>query len=139
VLINPDGQKNLVSLSAVKTLGQDLDLVIVQFSGTKQYPVAEINTSSALKADDTIHIGGFPLYRTKLQFTVGQSLAVVKKRLNGEWWLHDRLRCLNFIWNERLDLQAAKDILKNSKFRSSSLVEAINSSVKTINDFTDTQ
>jgi tetratricopeptide (TPR) repeat protein len=84
LVVTPDGEKYSVSPSAVKMLGQDLDLAIVQFRSIKKYPVAQINTSSTLKADDIVHVAGFPAYQSKLRFSVGQSLVVVRKRLNGD-------------------------------------------------------
>jgi tetratricopeptide (TPR) repeat protein len=84
IIATPDGQKYSISPSAIKMLGKDLDLAIVQFRSVKKYPVAQINTSSTLKADDIVHVGGFPAEQTKLRFSAGQSLVVVRKRLPGD-------------------------------------------------------
>jgi tetratricopeptide (TPR) repeat protein len=80
-IITADGQKQQVLANKVKILGQDLDLAIMQFRSPQNYPVAKLDTSTALKTGEMVYVGGFPAEEAKFRFSEGQSLATVKKRL----------------------------------------------------------
>jgi tetratricopeptide (TPR) repeat protein len=81
LVTTPDGQQHPVTATAVKILGTDLDLAIVQFRSPKPYAIAQIDTSASLKADDVIYTMGFPATKPGFQFNDGQALVVVRKRL----------------------------------------------------------
>jgi tetratricopeptide (TPR) repeat protein len=81
LVTTPDGQQHPVTATAVKILGADIDLAIVQFRSSKQYAIAQIDTSASLKADDVIYTTGFPASKPGFQFNDGQALVVVRNRL----------------------------------------------------------
>jgi tetratricopeptide (TPR) repeat protein len=81
IVTTPDGQQHPVAATAVKILGADLDLAIVQFRSPKPYAIAQIDTSASLKADDVIYTTGFPATKPGFQFNDGQALVVVRNRL----------------------------------------------------------
>ncbi|WP_310489631.1 trypsin-like peptidase domain-containing protein [Chamaesiphon sp. VAR_69_metabat_338] len=81
IITTPDGQKHPVAAPAVKILGADVDLAIVQFRSPKQYAIAQIDTSASLKADDVIYTAGFPATKPGFQFNDGQALVVVRNRM----------------------------------------------------------
>ncbi len=83
-LKTPDGQIHQVARSNIKFLKDDagkfLDLAIVQFRSSRNYPVAQVANPGTLKTDDVVHTAGFPRGRGWL-FGSGKAQAVVNKRL----------------------------------------------------------
>jgi tetratricopeptide (TPR) repeat protein len=79
-----DGQKYQVSAKAIKLLGDDLDLAIIQFRSNRQYTVAPISSSEKLKVDDVIYTAGFPSEQPGFSFNQGRAIAVVNKRLTKD-------------------------------------------------------
>jgi tetratricopeptide (TPR) repeat protein len=84
LITTADGKQHSVSAKGVKILGKDLDLAIVQFRSSNQYPIAQIDNSASLKADDIVYTSGFPPSKPGFQFSEGQALVVVRKRLTGD-------------------------------------------------------
>jgi S1-C subfamily serine protease len=78
------GQQLTVKPQAVKLLGNDLDLAIVQFRSSRSYPVAQVAEPGSLKVGDKIFTSGYPLGQSGFSFNSGKSLAVVNKRLTGD-------------------------------------------------------
>jgi tetratricopeptide (TPR) repeat protein len=73
-----------VSGAAIKLLGNDLDLAIVQFRSRRQYTVATAIDSQSLKVDDPVYTAGFPFAIPGFSFNVGRAVAVVNKRLTAD-------------------------------------------------------
>jgi tetratricopeptide (TPR) repeat protein len=69
-----DGQKYRVKATAVKLIGTDLDLAIVQFRSSRKYPVVQLGTASVLKADDVVYTAGFPLEQPGFSFNQGEAV-----------------------------------------------------------------
>jgi tetratricopeptide (TPR) repeat protein/V8-like Glu-specific endopeptidase len=79
-----DGQKYRVQKSAIKLLGNDLDLAIVQFRSDRNYQIAKIDTGGGLKVTDKVYTAGFPFELPGFNFHEGEAIAVVNKRLTGD-------------------------------------------------------
>jgi tetratricopeptide (TPR) repeat protein len=79
-----DGQKYRVQAAAVKLVGTDLDLAIVQFRSSRKYAVAQMSTDSALKVEDVVYTAGFPLEQPGFSFNQGNAIAVVDRRITGD-------------------------------------------------------
>jgi tetratricopeptide (TPR) repeat protein len=79
-----DGRRYRVKANGVKFVGRDLDLAIVQFRSKRNYVVAKVNTNS-LKAADKVYTSGFPPERPGFNFNAGKTIAVVTKRLIGDF------------------------------------------------------
>nr|WP_295617273.1 trypsin-like peptidase domain-containing protein [Chamaesiphon sp. GL140_3_metabinner_50] len=79
-----DGQKYRVTATSVKLIGTDLDLAIVQFRSSSKYPVVQLGTASALKAEDVVYTAGFPIEQPGFSFNQGKVTAVVDKRITGD-------------------------------------------------------
>ncbi len=79
-----DGQKYRVTANSVKLIGTDLDLAIVQFRSSRQYPVVQLGTASALKAGDVVYTAGFPLQQPGFSFNQGKAIAIVDRRITGD-------------------------------------------------------
>ncbi len=79
-----DGQKYSVKSNSVKLIGTDLDLAIVQFRSNRKYPVAQLGTASALKAEDIVYTAGFPLEQPGFSFNQGKVIAAVDRRITDD-------------------------------------------------------
>jgi tetratricopeptide (TPR) repeat protein len=86
-----DGQKYSVKKPAIKLLGGDVDLAIIQFRSNRNYAVAKVAALGSLKVEDEVYASGFPCDRsfTPCQplgyaFERGEAIAVVNKRLTGD-------------------------------------------------------
>jgi S1-C subfamily serine protease/Tfp pilus assembly protein PilF len=79
-----DGQKYQVQKSAIKLLGSDLDLAIIQFRSNRNYSVAKVAAPGSLKVEDVVYTAGFPFKQPGLAFGEGEAIAVVSKRLIGD-------------------------------------------------------
>jgi tetratricopeptide (TPR) repeat protein len=82
-LTTGDGQKRQVSATAVKMLGKDLDLAIIQFRSSQAYPVAKFATKN-LNVQDPVYTAGYPLERPGFAFGSGQAIAIGQKRLRED-------------------------------------------------------
>jgi tetratricopeptide (TPR) repeat protein len=78
-----DGQKYSVSANAVKLLGQDLDLAMIQFRSQRSYSVAQVADPGSLKVQDTIYTAGYPTQQG-FSFNEGKSIAVANRRLDQD-------------------------------------------------------
>jgi tetratricopeptide (TPR) repeat protein len=79
-----DGQKYQVQQSAIKVLGNDFDLAIIQFRSSRNYMVAKVAASENLKVEDAVYTAGFPFEQPGFTFGEGVAIAVVNKRLTGD-------------------------------------------------------
>jgi tetratricopeptide (TPR) repeat protein len=79
-----DGQKYPVRKSAVRLLGDNLDLAVIQFRSNRNYTVAKIAASGNLKVADAVYTTGFPYGKTGFTYSDGKAIAVVNKRLRGD-------------------------------------------------------
>jgi tetratricopeptide (TPR) repeat protein len=79
-----DGQKYQVTGKAVKLLGQDLDLAIIQFRSSRSYPVAEVAKTNSLKSEDIVYTAGYPLEQPGFSFNKGKTAATINRRLMGD-------------------------------------------------------
>jgi tetratricopeptide (TPR) repeat protein len=79
-----DGQKYQVQKSAIKFLGGELDLAIIQFRSSRNYNVAKVSASDLLKNNDKVYTAGFPFEKTGFRFGEGEAISVVNKRLTGD-------------------------------------------------------
>jgi tetratricopeptide (TPR) repeat protein len=79
-----DGQKYQVKKSAIKLLGSDLDLAIIQFRSSRNYAVAKVAAPGSLKVEDAVYTAGFPDDQLGFEFGMGEVIAVVNKRLTGD-------------------------------------------------------
>jgi uncharacterized protein YjbI with pentapeptide repeats len=79
-----DGRKYQVKKSAIKLLGSDLDLAIIQFRSSRNYVVAKVAASENLKIKDNVYTAGFPSGQLGFKFGKGDAIAVVNKRLTGD-------------------------------------------------------
>jgi tetratricopeptide (TPR) repeat protein len=85
-LVLADGKNLRVDARAIKLLGKDLDLAIIQFRSSRNYAVAKLAPQNSLKVDDTVYTAGFPFEKQKFEkqeFKIegGKAIAVVNKRL----------------------------------------------------------
>jgi tetratricopeptide (TPR) repeat protein len=78
------GQRYQAQKSAIRLLGNDLDLAIIQFRSNRNYPVAQISAPSSLKVTDKVYTAGFPRKQFGFGFAGGEAIAVVNKRLQGD-------------------------------------------------------
>jgi tetratricopeptide (TPR) repeat protein len=79
-----DGQRYPVKKSAIKLLGSDLDLAIIQFRSSRNYAVAKVAAPDSLKVTNNVYTAGFPLEQPGFSFGKGEAIAVVNKRLAGD-------------------------------------------------------
>jgi tetratricopeptide (TPR) repeat protein len=79
-----DQQQYRVDRAAIRLLGENLDLAIVQFRSNKNYEVAVVAPLDSLKANDVLYTSGFPLKQPGFSFNAGKAFAVVNKRLTGD-------------------------------------------------------
>jgi Trypsin-like peptidase domain/TPR repeat len=79
-----DGQKYQVKKSAIKLLGGNLDLAIIQFRSSRNYAVAKVTAPGSLKVNDAVYTAGFPLEQQEFEFGEGKAIAVVNRRLQGD-------------------------------------------------------
>jgi tetratricopeptide (TPR) repeat protein len=79
-----DGRHYRVNDNAVKFVGQDLDLAIVQFRSKLNYAVAKVTVNN-LTAADKVYTSGFPPQKPGFNFNAGKTIAVVTKRLTGDF------------------------------------------------------
>jgi tetratricopeptide (TPR) repeat protein len=79
-----DGQKYQVKKSAIKLLGGDLDLAIIQFRSNRNYAVAKVAAPGSLKVEDVVYTAGFPFKLPGFGMGEGKAIAVVNKRLQGD-------------------------------------------------------
>jgi S1-C subfamily serine protease len=77
-----DGQKYQANQAAIKLLGNEVDLAIVQFRSDRTYPVVKVG--SGLQATDTVFTAGFPLEGQEFTLGEGKVIAAVNKRLQGD-------------------------------------------------------
>ncbi len=78
------GERLRVPVQAVKLVGQDLDLAIVQFRSSRPLAVAQVALPGSLRVDDKVFTSGYPLQEPGFSFNSGQVIAVVNKRLKGD-------------------------------------------------------
>jgi tetratricopeptide (TPR) repeat protein len=82
--LNLGGKHKLqVPATAVKLLGQDLDLAMIQFRSSHAYPVARFAANS-LRVDEQVFAAGYPFAQPGFSFNEGKAIAVVNKRLAGD-------------------------------------------------------
>jgi tetratricopeptide (TPR) repeat protein len=79
-----DGQKYQVQKSAIKLLGSNLDLAIIQFRSNLNYSVAKVAALGSLKVTNEVYTAGFPSEQPGFTFGVGKAISVVNKRLIGD-------------------------------------------------------
>jgi tetratricopeptide (TPR) repeat protein/S1-C subfamily serine protease len=79
-----DGRHYRVKDSSVKLVGRDLDLAIIQFRSKRNYAVAKVTTNN-LQAADKVYTSGFPPQKPGFNFNEGKTIAVVTKRLTGDF------------------------------------------------------
>jgi tetratricopeptide (TPR) repeat protein len=77
-----DGQRYKVPAASVKIVGDDLDLAIIQFRSSTNYPIAKLANLGSLKISDTVYTAGFP--NTGFKFYPGETIAAVDKKINGD-------------------------------------------------------
>jgi tetratricopeptide (TPR) repeat protein/V8-like Glu-specific endopeptidase len=77
-----DGQKYQINPTAIKFLGNEVDLAIMQFRSDRSYPVVKVG--SGLKVTDTVFTAGFPLESQAFTFGEGNVIATVNKRIQGD-------------------------------------------------------
>jgi tetratricopeptide (TPR) repeat protein len=70
-----DGQNYQVQKSAIKLLGSDLDLAIIQFRSSRNYIMAKVAVSGSLKVNNDVYTAGFG---------GGEVISVVNKRIEGD-------------------------------------------------------
>jgi tetratricopeptide (TPR) repeat protein len=80
----PDNQQYQVKAQAVKFLGRDLDLAVIQFRSPKQYAVATLANENDLQVGQDVYTAGFPFEKPVFSMGLGQAVAVVNRRLNGD-------------------------------------------------------
>jgi Trypsin-like peptidase domain len=78
------GERLRVPVQAIKLVGRELDLAIVQFRSSRPLPVAQVAPPGSLKVDDKVFTSGYPLQEPGFSFNSGQAIAVVNKRLHGD-------------------------------------------------------
>jgi tetratricopeptide (TPR) repeat protein len=79
-----DGQQLKVNAKAIKLVGNDLDLAIIQFRSSRNYSVAQLAARSSLKTGDIVYTAGFPFAEPGFFLGKGETIAVVNKRLKGD-------------------------------------------------------
>jgi tetratricopeptide (TPR) repeat protein len=79
-----DGHSVVAKSSAVKLLGDKLDLATIQFRVDRYYPIAKMAAPGNLKSEDAVFTAGFPKESGKFTFSFGKVLASVNKRLEGD-------------------------------------------------------
>ncbi len=82
-LTTVDGQKRQVSAAAVRMLGKDLDLAVIQFRSNQTYQVAKFATKS-LNVQDPVYTAGYPLERPGFAFGAGKAIAIGQQRLRED-------------------------------------------------------
>jgi S1-C subfamily serine protease len=61
-------QKYRVQKSAIRLLGDNLDLAIIQFRSNHNYAVAKVAAPGSLQVDNTVYAAGFPLAQSGFTF-----------------------------------------------------------------------
>ncbi len=79
-----DGQKYRLTANSIKLIGTDLDLAIVQFRSSREYPLAQLGTASALRVNDVVYTAGFPLEQPGFSFNRGNAIAIVDRRITDD-------------------------------------------------------
>jgi tetratricopeptide (TPR) repeat protein/S1-C subfamily serine protease len=77
-------QKYMVDSSAIKLVGKDLDLAIIQFRSKRNYAVAKVAAPGSLKTNDVVYASGISSEDGWYRFTSGKAIAVVNKRLTAD-------------------------------------------------------
>jgi tetratricopeptide (TPR) repeat protein len=80
----PDGKRNQIDVKAIKLIGKDLDLAVLQFHSSRKYAVATVATPGSLQAMDVVYTAGFPPELNGLGFSQGKTIAVVNQRIAGD-------------------------------------------------------
>jgi tetratricopeptide (TPR) repeat protein len=83
-LVTADGTKHQIKAAAVQLLPDELDLSLVQFRSSKNYPVAPLANSNQLQNGEVVYASGFPYANPQFHFRSGGAVAVVHKRLTGD-------------------------------------------------------
>jgi tetratricopeptide (TPR) repeat protein len=79
-----DGQPQQINKTTIKFLGQDLDLALIQFRSSKNYPVASLANVNDLKVQMPLYTAGYPRETGSFAFGAGQMIAVGNRRLAGD-------------------------------------------------------
>jgi tetratricopeptide (TPR) repeat protein len=79
-----DGRTHQAKVNNIQSLGNNLDLAIIQFRSSKNYPIARLATPDNLKLYDLVYTAGFPGGDKNLTFGSGNSVATVNKRLTAD-------------------------------------------------------
>jgi tetratricopeptide (TPR) repeat protein/S1-C subfamily serine protease len=83
-LVTADGIKHQIKAAAIQLLPDELDLSLVQFHSSKNYPVAPLANSNQLQNGEVVYASGFPYANPQFHFRSGGAVAVVHKRLTGD-------------------------------------------------------
>jgi tetratricopeptide (TPR) repeat protein len=79
-----DGQQYPLTGTAVKLVGNNLDLAIIKFRSKRKYPVIPVAAPGSLKVAAPVYTAGFPSGKKGFYFGYGQAIAIVNKRLIGD-------------------------------------------------------
>jgi tetratricopeptide (TPR) repeat protein len=59
-IYTPDGQKYAAIPESIKQATDNIDLAIVQFRSSQNYPIAKLGRSQSLNLGENLYVGGFP-------------------------------------------------------------------------------
>jgi S1-C subfamily serine protease len=79
-----DGQQYQVHKSDISLFGNDLDLAIIQFRSSRNYPIVQMAAEERPKVADQVFTSGFPSESGQFTFGSGEVIATVDKRLKGD-------------------------------------------------------
>ncbi len=79
-----NGKRLKVPAAAVKLVGKDLDLAVIQFRSKQRLTVAQVAEPGSLRVGNKVYTSGYPLEQSGLFFNDGEAIAIVNKRLTGD-------------------------------------------------------
>jgi tetratricopeptide (TPR) repeat protein len=82
-ITTPDGQRYSVKTAAIQS-SDDLDLAIIKFSSSKNYPIAKLVNPLTIKSGEIVYTAGFPVEAKSFSFGGGEAIAIANKRLVGD-------------------------------------------------------
>jgi S1-C subfamily serine protease len=90
-ITTPDDRKYEVISSSIRSAPGSIDLAVVKFKSTTNYPIAKLGNCNALERGMDLYVGGFPsksraITESIFVFREGKVSANSNKVFENEWW-----------------------------------------------------
>jgi Flp pilus assembly protein TadD/S1-C subfamily serine protease len=74
-IVTADGKRHLANPKSIKNLPDGLDMAVIEFRSSQNYPIAQLSTSSKIAINDRIHTAGYPASTGRFTDSAGDVLA----------------------------------------------------------------